>query len=63
MLDLTVTDGDLKGFQGGFASNGYGYFVPYYNGAYFGKVARVHRRRSDLTLNVVGSNRSRGIRR
>ena len=30
----------LKGFLGGFASNAHGYLVPYYNGAYFGKVAR-----------------------
>ena len=41
MLDLTATDPDLKGFLGGFASGDYGYFVPFYNGAYFGKVARV----------------------
>ena len=41
VLDLTATDPDLKGFYGGFASGGYGYFVPYYNGALLGKVARV----------------------
>ena len=41
VLDLTTTDTDLKGFQGGFASGDYGYFVPANNGAPFGKVARV----------------------
>ena len=42
VLDLTATDADLKGFCGGFASGGHGYFVPYNNGVgYFGKVARV----------------------
>ena len=41
VLDLTATDPDLKGFFGGFASGGYGYFVPYYNGNFFGKVVRV----------------------
>lgn len=41
MLDLTTTDVSLKGFAGGFASDGYGYFVPYDNGARFGKVVRV----------------------
>ena len=40
VLDLTDTDPDLKGFLGGFASGDYGYFVPYYNGDWFGKVAR-----------------------
>ena len=41
VLDLTATDPDLKGFWGGFASDGYGYVVPYNNGVdYFGKVAR-----------------------
>ena len=40
-LDLTATDPDLKGFIGGFASGDYGYFVPYNNGAYHGKVASV----------------------
>ena len=29
VLDLTATDPGLKGFHGGFASGGYGYFVPY----------------------------------
>ena len=42
VLDLSATDPDLKGFCGGFASGGYGYFVPYQNSVgYFGKVARV----------------------
>jgi len=41
VLDLTSTDGDLKGFNGGFASGGYGYFVPGKNPNPFGKVARV----------------------
>ena len=40
VLDLTLTDAALKGFAGGFASDGYGYVVPYNNGVYFGKVAR-----------------------
>ena len=42
ILDLTLTDADLKGFIGGFTDGRYGYFVPYNNGAYFGKVARVY---------------------
>ena len=54
VLDLTATDPDLTGFQGGFASGGYGYLVPYNNfdmsekyipgkidDAYFGKVVRI----------------------
>ena len=41
VLDLSAADADLTGFQGGFASNGYGYFVPCNNGAKSGKVARV----------------------
>ena len=42
MLDLAVTDPDLKGFYGGFASGNYGYFAPDINGVdYYGKVARV----------------------
>ena len=41
VLDLTVTDPDLKGFNGGFTDGRYGYFVPNYNGSTFGKVARV----------------------
>ena len=40
-LNLASTDADLKGFVGGFTDGRYGYFVPYSNGAYFGKVARV----------------------
>ena len=40
VLDLTTTDSDLKGFNGGFSDGTYGYLVPYFNeGAYFGKVA------------------------
>ena len=31
VLDLATIDPDLKGFWGGFASGGYGYFVPYSN--------------------------------
>ena len=41
ILDLTQTDVDLKGFYGGFINDHYGYFVPYNNGAAFGKVPRV----------------------
>ena len=43
VLDLTATDPDLKGFAGGFASGGYGYFAPqrYFDGDFSGKVARV----------------------
>ena len=41
VLDLTDTDVDLKGFFGGFTDGRYGYFVPFYNGAYSGKIARV----------------------
>jgi len=44
VLDLTATDSDLKGFQGGFTDGTYGYMVPHYNGEgdaeAFGKVAR-----------------------
>jgi len=41
VLDLTGTDVDLKGFEGGFTDGTYGYLVPYYNdGGQFGKVAR-----------------------
>jgi hypothetical protein len=32
ILDLTLTDLDLRGFVGGFAAGKYGYFVPYKNG-------------------------------
>lgn len=40
-LDLAAFDPDLEGFQGGFSDGRYGYFVPYYNGVYFGTVARI----------------------
>jgi len=41
VLDLTLTDADLKGFEGGFIDGTHGYVVPCYNGAAsFGKVAR-----------------------
>jgi len=40
VLDLTARDSDLMGFRGGFTDGTYGYMVPCYNGAYFGKVAR-----------------------
>ncbi len=40
-LDLTAVDASLKGFYGGFSDGRYGYFVPYDNGAKFGKVVRV----------------------
>ena len=40
VLDLTSTDGDLKGFIGGFTDGTHGYLVPHNNGAKFGKVAR-----------------------
>ena len=39
VLDLTITDADLKGFRGGGFSDGpYGYLAPYHNGPLFGKV-------------------------
>ena len=41
VLNLASTDADLKGFIGGFTDGRYGYFVPYNNGASFGKVARI----------------------
>ena len=53
VLDLAATDADLRGFQGGFASDAYGYLVPYNNydthdsgtesfdEAYSGKVVRI----------------------
>jgi len=43
VLDLTLTDPDLKGFHGGFSSGDYGYLVPCNNGAtpYGSKVARI----------------------
>jgi len=40
-LDLTTVDPSLKGFYGGFSHGTYGYFVPYYNGAFHGKVVRI----------------------
>ena len=41
VLDLSATNAGLKGFAGGFTDGRYGYFVPLYNGAYHGLVARV----------------------
>ena len=41
-VNLASLDADLKGFFGGFTDGRYGYFVPNYNGAYFGKVARIN---------------------
>jgi hypothetical protein len=41
VLDLTAVDSDLKGFIGGFSDGRYAYFVPYSNGSYIGKAARV----------------------
>ena len=42
LLDLSLMDGGLKGFSGGFTDGRYGYFVPSYNGSgASGKVARV----------------------
>ena len=63
VLDLTATDPDLKGFYGGFASNGYGYFVPYNNfdmsekirkidDAYFGKVVRIDLTQGSLSFMI-----------
>ncbi|DBA02399.1 TPA: hypothetical protein N0F65_007218 [Lagenidium giganteum] len=38
-----VPDDDLRGFQGGFTSGKYGFFVPFFNGASFsGKICRVN---------------------
>ena len=42
ILNLALTDADLKGFVGGFTDGRYGYFAPCNNGAYFGKVARLY---------------------
>ena len=42
VLDLSTTDAALKGFSGGFASGGYGYLVPHFNGRSFGKLVRVN---------------------
>ena len=39
VLDLTLTNPALKGFIAGFHDGTYGYAVPYYNGAHYGKVA------------------------
>ena len=41
VLDFSNTDSGLRGFQGGFTDGRYGYFVPNYNGAYNGKIARI----------------------
>lgn len=41
VLDLASTDVGSRGFNGGFTDGKYGYFVPHYNGAYYGKVARI----------------------
>ena len=40
-LDLAAVNPYLTGFNGGFTDGRYGYFVPYYNGMYHGRVARV----------------------
>ena len=40
-LNLADTNANLKGFVGGFTDGTYGYMVPWNNGAYFGKVARI----------------------
>jgi len=40
MTNTGQTDGDLKGFWGGFTAGDHGYLVPYHNGARFGKVVR-----------------------
>ncbi len=40
-LDLASVDAGLRGFQGGFTDGRYGYFVPFLNESYSGKVARV----------------------
>jgi hypothetical protein len=40
-VNFASTDTDLKGFWGGFTDGQFGYFVPFYNGDYFGKVARI----------------------
>ena len=39
-LPASTGDGTLEGFYGGFTSSGYGYLVPYRNGAWHGKVVR-----------------------
>lgn len=53
VLDLTLTDSDLKGFHGGFTDGKYGYFVPNNNGAYFGKVARIYLSQSCWANNSI----------
>lgn len=40
-LNLASVDPDLAGFHVGFSDGRYGYFIPFYNGSFFGKVARV----------------------
>ena len=50
VLDLSLVDSGLKGFDGGFTDGRYGYLVPYFNGAYSGKAARV-----DLANFTAGS--------
>ena len=40
VLDLTLTDLALKGFNGGFSDGTYGNSVPYHNGTWFDKVTR-----------------------
>ena len=40
MLDLTLTDLALKGFNCGFSDGTYGNAVPYHNGTWFDKVTR-----------------------
>ena len=42
VLDVPTVTGDstLKGFIGGFTAGDYGYLVPYFNGAWFGKAVR-----------------------
>ncbi len=46
VLDLTATDPDFKGFNGGFASGGYAYFIPRNNGSPHGNLVRL----SDSTV-------------
>ena len=41
VLDLSVTDSDLKGFRGGFTDGTYGYFVPYNTNNSSSKLVRV----------------------
>ncbi|GMF09218.1 unnamed protein product [Phytophthora lilii] len=73
-LDLTTAlrsqvpdfaDSDLRGFNGGFVSGKYGFFVPYFNGATFsGKVCRINLDKFDevQTLDLTQlDNRLRGF--